>query len=78
MGGVVSLNTDVFPEVYSHLHISEEAFMSLAGDNLELAGGLYAVQNQLKLKIHIGARTALELKGYGHYLGPGIRKILLC
>jgi len=35
MGGVVSLNTDVFPEVFSHLHITEEAFMSLAGDNLD-------------------------------------------
>ncbi|NOQ96858.1 MAG: hypothetical protein GQ561_01710 [Calditrichae bacterium] len=49
----------------------------LAGDNLELAGGLYAVQNQLKLKIHVGARTALELKGYGHYLGPGIRRVFM-
>jgi hypothetical protein len=49
----------------------------LAGDNLELAGGLYAVQNQLKQKIHIGARTALEMKGYGHYLGPGIRKVFM-
>jgi hypothetical protein len=53
------------------------AAYKLAGDNLELAGGLYAVQNQLKLKIHVGARTALELKGYGHYLGPGIRKIFM-
>ena len=53
------------------------AAYKLAGDNLELAGGLYAIQNQLKLKIHIGARTALEMKGYGHYLGPGIRKIFM-
>lgn len=35
MGGVVSVNTDVFPEIYRHLQISEAAFMSLAGDNLE-------------------------------------------
>ena len=34
MGGVVSENTDVFPEIYRHLQISEAAFMSLAGDNL--------------------------------------------
>lgn len=53
------------------------AAYKLAGDNLELAGGLYAIQNQLKLKIHIGARTALEMKGYGHYLGTGIRKIFM-
>jgi hypothetical protein len=53
------------------------AAYKLAGDNLELAGGLYAVQNQLKQKIHIGARTALEMKGYGHYLGPGIREVFM-
>jgi len=53
------------------------AAYKLAGDNLELAGGLYAIQNQQKQKIHIGARTALEMKGYGHYLGPGIRKVFL-
>ena len=53
------------------------AAYKLAGDNLELAGGLYAVQKQLEQKIHIGARTALEMKGYGHYLGPGIRKVFL-
>jgi hypothetical protein len=53
------------------------AAYKLAGDNLELAGGLYALQNQMKLKIHIGAKTALEMKGYGHYLGPGIRKTFL-
>jgi hypothetical protein len=49
----------------------------LAGDNLELAGGLYAVQNQLKKRIHIGARTALEMKGYAHYLSPNFRKIFI-
>jgi len=53
------------------------AAYKLAGDELELAGGLYAVQNQLKQKIHIGARTALEMKGYAHYLGPGIRKVFI-
>ena len=53
------------------------AAYKLAGDNLEIVGGLYALQNQLELKIHIGARTALEMKGYGHYLGPGIRKIFM-
>ena len=26
---------------------------------------------------YLGARTALELKGYAHYLGPGIRKFFL-
>jgi hypothetical protein len=49
----------------------------LAGDDLKISGGIYAVQHQLKLKIHVAARSALEMKGYGHYLGPGIRKIFL-
>ena len=35
MGGVVSLDTDVFPEVFSWLHLSEAAFMSIAGENLD-------------------------------------------
>jgi hypothetical protein len=47
------------------------------GDNPELVGGLYALQNQLNLNVHIGARAALEMKGYAHYLGPTIRKIFL-
>jgi len=38
------------------------AAYKLAGDNLELAGGLYAIQNQLKQKIHIGARTFCPAK----------------
>ena len=53
------------------------AAYKLAGDKLELAGGLYAIQNQLKQKIHIGARTALEMKGYAHYLSPNFRKIFM-
>jgi Transcriptional regulator, AbiEi antitoxin, Type IV TA system/Transcriptional regulator, AbiEi antitoxin N-terminal domain len=39
-------------------------------DHLDWYGGLYALQNQLKLTIHAGGKTALELKGYAHYLRP--------
>jgi len=35
MGGVVSFNTDVFPDVHRHLGISEEAFLTFAGEGLE-------------------------------------------
>lgn len=35
MGGVVSSNTDVFPDVHRHLGISEEEFLTTAGINLE-------------------------------------------
>lgn len=37
------------------------------GDNVDWRGALYAMQEQRKLFIHCGARTALELQGYGHY-----------
>lgn len=35
MGGVVSFNTDVFPDVHRHLGISEEEFLTIAGETLE-------------------------------------------
>lgn len=43
----------------------------LYGDVVEWYGGLYALQKQLELNIHAGGKTALELKGYAHYLRPG-------
>jgi hypothetical protein len=47
------------------------------GDTVKWTGGFYAVQSQLGLDIHVGARTALELQGYGHYLSGGLRRIFL-
>ncbi|MBN2438407.1 MAG: HAD-IA family hydrolase [Deltaproteobacteria bacterium] len=35
MGGVVSRNCDVFPDILSHLDISQEEFLLFAGENLE-------------------------------------------
>ncbi len=35
MGGVVSFSTDVFPDVHRYLGISEEKFLTFAGENLE-------------------------------------------
>lgn len=40
----------------------------LAGDKPEWTGAVYALQSQLKLKIHVGAQTALELQGYRQYV----------
>lgn len=40
-------------------------------DEVDWYGGLYALQKQLNLKVHAGGRTALEFKGYAHYLRPG-------
>ncbi len=49
----------------------------IAGDNVGWEGGLYTLQQQLELKVHVGARTGLELKGFGHFLGPELRTVYL-
>ena len=38
------------------------------GDKVDYLGGLYALQNQANLSIHVGGRTALSLLGRGQYL----------
>jgi putative hydrolase of the HAD superfamily len=35
MGGVVSRNADVFPDVFSYLNITQEEFLTFAGENME-------------------------------------------
>ena len=49
----------------------------LNGDKVEWPGALYALQTQLGLNVHPGGKSALELKGYAHYLPSGKRKIFL-
>ena len=49
----------------------------LYGDKVEWAGALYALQTQLGLNVHPGGKTALELKGYAHYLPSGRRTVFL-
>ena len=39
----------------------------LTNDRVDVFGGIYALQQQLELPVHVGGRTGLELKGYGHY-----------
>lgn len=36
------------------------------GSSISWEGAIYALQHQLSLPVHIGARTALELQGLGH------------
>jgi len=43
----------------------------LYGDKIDWYGVLYGLQNKSDTTIHAGARTALELKGYAHYLREG-------
>lgn len=47
------------------------------GAKVEWTGAVYTLQSQLQIPIHVGARTALELQGYGHYLSGGLRRIFL-
>lgn len=42
-----------------------------AGDSVEWTGGLHAVQAQMELPVHVGAKTALQLQGYAHFLPLG-------
>ncbi|MDB2415179.1 type IV toxin-antitoxin system AbiEi family antitoxin [Rickettsiales bacterium] len=47
--------------------VGDSAFKR-AGDTIDWKGGLYAIQKQLKLSIHVGGLTAIVLQGAGHYL----------
>lgn len=40
-------------------------------DKVNWMGGLYAIQSQLRLPIHAGGKTALQLKGFAHFLSFG-------
>jgi hypothetical protein len=37
-------------------------------DEVDWLGGLYAIQKQLELSIHLGSKTALQFQGFSHYL----------
>jgi len=50
---------------------------TLFGDKVEWPGALYTLQTQLGLNIHAGGKTALELKGYAHYLPSRQDRIFL-
>ena len=42
-----------------------------SGDTVDWRGGLYALQSQLGLTVHVGGRTALELQGLSHFVPLG-------
>lgn len=41
------------------------------GDKIDWTGGLYAMQEQIGLPIHVGGKTALQMLGYAHFLPLG-------
>jgi hypothetical protein len=48
-----------------------------AGAKVDWAGAVHALQAQLGLAVHPGGVTALELRGYTHYLAFGARELVL-
>jgi hypothetical protein len=46
-------------------------------DSLNWAGGLYALQRQLSIKIHLGGKSALVNQGYSHYIQFQERNLFL-
>lgn len=47
------------------------------GDTVDWPGGLKAIQSQLGLDVHPGGITAFDLRGYGHYIALGARRVTL-
>ncbi len=47
------------------------------GSSVDWPGAVHALQTQLKLDVYPGAITALELRGYAHYLALGGRDVIL-
>lgn len=47
------------------------------GDSVDWRGALVALQTQLELPVHCGARTSLELQGYAHYAEVKRRSVYL-
>ena len=51
--------------------------MKRAGDQIDMEGALYSLQNQVGMLLHIGASSALALQGRSHYLEIGKSAIIL-
>lgn len=47
------------------------------GDSPDWTGGVYALQKQLGLTVHVGGRSALELQGRAHFVPLGRKQVLL-
>jgi hypothetical protein len=57
--------------------VGNEAYKKYGG-KVSWVGALSALQNQLHLPLHVGAKTALELLGQAHFIPmQGIKRVLL-
>ena len=48
-----------------------------AGDSVDWRGGLFALQDQLKLSVHLGGKSALAYQGSAHFLKLGTDTVTL-
>ena len=51
--------------------------MIRSGDSVDYLGGVYTLQNQAGLSVHMGGRTALSLQGRGHYIEMSAGRVVL-
>ena len=51
--------------------------LAKGSDTPTIFGAVSALQNDLKLEIHVGGLSALELRGYAHYVRAGLKKVWL-
>ena len=58
------------------VRLGPRAFLQ-AGDEVDWRGGLYALQSQLGMSAHAGARTALELQGRAHFIPLGSKRLTI-
>jgi len=54
--------------------VEHGAYSRAGNEKVGWEGGLYSIQHQLELPIHIGGKTALELQGLSHYIPLGKRQ----
>lgn len=59
------------------IELNGRGMYKLYKDDVEWQGILYGMQRKSSTTLHAGAKTALTLKGYGHYLSLGESKVYL-
>lgn len=67
-------------KVYSYskwIELFERGVYKLYNDIVDWQGALYGIQNKSETTMHAGGKTALTLKGYGHYISTYENKIFL-
>ena len=72
MGGVVAYNTDVFPEVFAHLGITGEQFLTFAGQDLQelMTGKVTADEFWRSFSTRYGKIVEEEL--FGKFFNPAL------